>query len=248
MNLKEKLMQEHTPDAIERRLSGKERPSYLRDAVLGGIDGVVTTFAVVCGAQGGGFSGNVVLILGFANLIADGFSMAVSNFQGTKIRREEVEEMRNSEMRQVKTYPDGERTEIRRIFERKGFKGDVLEKIVATIVSDKGQWVDTMMKEEIQVEQQFSDPRLAALSTFICFCAAGLFPLVPFMVPALKPQAVFAWSVLVTGCVFFLIGMIKGLLVHRRAFVSAAETLLTGSCAAFLAYLAGAFLKKIVTV
>jgi hypothetical protein len=66
-------------------------PGYLGDAVLGGLDGCVATFAVVVGAMGGGFSGLVVIVLGFVNLLADGFSMAVSNYQGTKSQIETVE-------------------------------------------------------------------------------------------------------------------------------------------------------------
>jgi hypothetical protein len=87
----ERLEPEHRPEAVRRRLAERRGQSYLGDAVLGGIDGCVTTFAVVAGAVGGGFPGLVVIVLGFANLLADGFSMAVSNYQGTKSQRERVE-------------------------------------------------------------------------------------------------------------------------------------------------------------
>jgi VIT family len=76
-------------------------PGYLGDAVLGGLDGCVATFAVVVGAMGGGFSGLVVIVLGFVNLLADGFSMAVSNYQGTKSQIETVEKARRSEERRI---------------------------------------------------------------------------------------------------------------------------------------------------
>lgn len=69
----------------------KSEQSYLRDWIYGGVDGVVTTFAVVAGVAGGRLSTFVVLILGFANLIADGFSMAVSNYLGTKSELERME-------------------------------------------------------------------------------------------------------------------------------------------------------------
>jgi vacuolar iron transporter family protein len=57
---------------------------YLSEFVYGGIDGAVTTFAVVAGASGAGFSVTVILVLGFANLIADGFSMGVGSYLSTK--------------------------------------------------------------------------------------------------------------------------------------------------------------------
>jgi hypothetical protein len=66
------LAAEHHPDAIRERLAEPEEHSYLGDAILGGIDGGVTTFAVVSGAMGGGFSELVIVVLGFANLLADG--------------------------------------------------------------------------------------------------------------------------------------------------------------------------------
>jgi hypothetical protein len=89
---REKLEAEHRPEAVRGRLLERRGQGYLGDAVLGGIDGWVTTFAVVAGAVGAGFSGLVVVVLGFANLLADGFKMTVSNYQGTKSQLERVEE------------------------------------------------------------------------------------------------------------------------------------------------------------
>jgi len=58
--------------------------NYLPDFVYGSIDGVITTFAIVAGVVGGGLSSGVVLVLGFANLLADGFSMAASDYLSAK--------------------------------------------------------------------------------------------------------------------------------------------------------------------
>ena len=60
------------------------RGRYIRDVVFGANDGIVTTFAVVAGVAGAHLAPNVVLILGFANLFADGFSMAAGNFLGER--------------------------------------------------------------------------------------------------------------------------------------------------------------------
>ena len=69
------LEHEHTSDAIRDRLARPKTASYLRDWVYGGIDGAVTTFAIVAGVVGANFSPLVILILGFANLLADGLSL-----------------------------------------------------------------------------------------------------------------------------------------------------------------------------
>src|SRR5256885_14766091 len=78
------LEHDHSPEAIRKRLADGPRHNYLRDWIYGGIDGSVTTFAVVTGVTGSGLSTLVILIMGFANLVADGFSMAASNYLGTK--------------------------------------------------------------------------------------------------------------------------------------------------------------------
>jgi hypothetical protein len=85
------LEEEHTPRAVSARLGRRPSPSYLHDFIYGGIDGVVTTFAVVAGVAGADLDETVVIILGGANLIADGFSMAISNYLGSGAERQERE-------------------------------------------------------------------------------------------------------------------------------------------------------------
>ena len=141
----ETLHRQHQPAAIEQRLSRPLQPRYVADAVLGAIDGCVTTFAVVAGAVGAGFSASVALIMGFANLLADGFSMAVSNYEAVKALHEFRETARATEEEHIARVPDGEREEIRQIFARMGFSGETLDRIVATICQDRQLWVETML-------------------------------------------------------------------------------------------------------
>src|SRR5688500_11963283 len=119
MNRLEQLKWDHQPEAIRLRMAAKPQHGYLGDAVFGGMDGGVTTFAVVAGAMGAELGNATVVILGFANLIADGFSMAVSNYLGTKSEREQVEQARQAEHMHIVHVPEGEREEIRHLFERK---------------------------------------------------------------------------------------------------------------------------------
>ena len=142
------LHADHEPAAIAARLRARRPSDYLADAVLGSIDGCVTTFAVVAGAVGGGLPGNVIIILGVANLVADGFSMGASNYLGVKSQTDAVERKRQMEHRHIEVVPEGEREEIRQIFARKGYQGDTLERIVEVITNDERRWVETMLAEE----------------------------------------------------------------------------------------------------
>jgi vacuolar iron transporter family protein len=234
---------EHLPQAIARRLAAHRRHGYVGDAVLGAVDGCVTTFAVVAGAVGGGFSEIVVIVLGFANLLADGFSMAVSNYLGTKSEREAVEKARHRECRHIEAIPAGEREEIRQIFARKGFSGELLERIVEVITGNSKLWVDTMLTEELGLQLDGPHPLRAALATFFSFVIVGLIPLATFLLPNLDPAHRFVASAIVTAAAFFAVGAIKGVVLERRLVRSGLETFLTGGGAAVLAYLAGIWLR-----
>jgi vacuolar iron transporter family protein len=238
------LAREHHPAAIRRRLDGTPQPQYLSDAVLGGIDGCITTFAIVAGAVGAGFSTVVALVLGFANLLADGFSMAISNYEAVQVKRDYVEDLRQQEHLHIDEVPEGEREEIRQIFQQKGFDGAVLERIVETITSNRDVWVDTMLTEEHGVERTTAHPLRAGLTTFAAFVVVGALPLLPLFLP-LTLQHQFLTSALIAGAVFFAIGMVKGLAYARQPVWSGLRTLLSGGGAATLAFLVGYGLHRL---
>ncbi len=233
---------EHHPEAIRARLSRKYRHNYLGDAVLGAIDGCVTTFAVVAGAVGAGFPNLVAAVLGVANLVADGFSMAVSNYQGTKSEQHLLERVRETEEAHIEQIPEGEREEIRQIFIAKGFAGTTLEKIVHGITSDRKLWVDTMIREEWGLQVEGADPLRAALATFVAFLLVGILPLVPFLATVISPDKSFVLSAAITAVAFFGVGFVKGRETDRAPVLSGIETLLTGGAAASLAYFVGSWL------
>ena len=137
----------HHPEAIRERLDTNRR-SYLPEAVLGAVDGCITTFAVVAAAIGGGLSGGVVIILGVASLLADGFSMAVSSYNAARSEIDELNRARQVENNHIDQIPEGEREEVRQIYAAKGLEGAVLEQVVEKITSDRKLWVDTMLIEE----------------------------------------------------------------------------------------------------
>jgi len=238
-----KLNQEHEVEAIRARLSTPPKPSYLKDWIYGGIDGTVTTFAVVAGVIGAELGTKVILILGLANLLADGFSMAAGNYSGVKAEIEDYERIKEIERRHIETVPEGEREELRQILAAKGLEGEVLEGAVRSISSDEECWIDIMLVEEYGLSKITGSPFTAAMSTFISFCLCGAIPLLSFLTGS--PNA-FQISIVLTGLVFFIIGSLKSVWSLNKWWYSGAETLLIGGIAASVAYYVGVLLKQIV--
>jgi vacuolar iron transporter family protein len=241
----EKLLDEHTHEAIKRRISDSPTGMYLRDFVYGAIDGCITTFAIISGVIGAALSTKVIIILGFVNLLADGFSMAVSNYLGTKADRELVEKARKIEEHHINVIPDGEKQEIREIFRQKGFEGELLEKIVDTVSDNKELWIDTMIQDEWGLSLSGSSPLKAAWVTFFAFCFAGLIPLLPFLFSSSSDLTSFYYSIGLTAVVFFGIGTLKSLFSVEHWLKSGLESLMIGGLAASVAYGVGVLLKGI---
>jgi VIT1/CCC1 family predicted Fe2+/Mn2+ transporter len=233
---------DHSPDAIRERLDSGPLHSYTRDWVYGGIDGSVTTFAVVAGVVGADLSPAVILVIGFANILADGFSMAASNFLGTRTEHEELRQIESIEYRHVERDPEGEREEVRQIFQRKGFEGDDLHRVVDLITADRKRWVRTMLTEEYGLPQEVRSPWKAAVATFSAFFLCGMIPVLPFVLKATNP---FMLSTILTGFVFFAIGSLKSMWSTISWWRSGLTTFLVGGIAAGLAYLVGVLLKTV---
>lgn len=242
---REALRAEHHPENIARRLQREPKSQRVSDLVLGGIDGCITTFAIVSGAFGAGFSTVVVLVLGFANLLADGFSMAVSNFEAVAAEREHFESARRTEERHIRLVPEGEREEVRQIFAAKGFSGDTLEEIVATITANRRLWIETMLTEEYGLSRTRFQPVASALATFAAFVVVGAVPLLPFLFAQLSMPARFVSSTVLAGLMFFVIGMLKSLVYARPLLRSGLKTFLLGGTAAALAFLTGYLLHNL---
>jgi vacuolar iron transporter family protein len=223
---------------------------HFEDFIYGSIDGAVTTFAIVAGVLGASLSANIILILGFANMFADGFSMAIANYQASKAQKEYVEMKRNREEWEIDNLEEQEKQEIRDIYAQKGFQDEFLEEIVRMITSRRKVWVDTMMREELGLIEDKKKPLDSALSTFIGFNLVGLIPLIPFLVffglGIHANSEAFYFSATATGIAFFIVGVIKGKIVQKPLLRSGLFTLFIGSIAASVAYLVGYALNLLI--
>jgi len=224
---------------------------HFDDFIYGSIDGAVTTFAIVAGVMGASLPSGIILILGFANLFADGFSMAAANYQASKARNEFIEMKRKQEEWEIDNLEEQERDEIRDIYREKGFKDELLEDVVRIITSRRKVWVDTMMKEELGLIEDEKNPMDSSVSTFVGFNLIGLIPLIPFMVfmaIGIELNSVaFAYSIVSVLAAFFLVGMIKGKIVKKSMMHSGVNTLIIGGIAAVVAYMVGYGLNFLVS-
>ncbi len=230
----------HSPAEVRERINGSQGPGMLRDTVYGAIDGAVTTFAIVSAVAGAGLAPGIILALGVANVLADGFSMAASNYSGTKAELDNMKRLRKVEERHIRDEREGELLELREILAQKGLTGEVLDGAVEAIAADKKKWVQMMLVDEYGLAPVDPHPMRAALATFGAFLAAGIVPLLPFIFGA---SAGFGVSIAMTGAVFFAIGTLKSRWSLAPWWKSGLETLLIGGVAAGIAFGVGSLFR-----
>jgi vacuolar iron transporter family protein len=240
----EKMRKAH--DETKSEPHKQEKGRYIKSLIYGGLDGIITTFAVVAGVAGASLSAGIVLILGFANLIADGLSMAIGDFLSTKAENEYNNAEYEREKWEVEHYPDGEKKELVEVYMDKGISEEDANTIVNIIAKDKKLWVDTMMVEELGIIQDDESPVKNALVTFFSFAIFGFIPLaihlLSFFIPTISSNPFIVASIL-TGATLFFLGALKSKITERHWFTSGAEMLIVGGIAAVAAYLVGLVLS-----
>jgi len=219
---------------------------YLREFVYGGVDGAVTTFAVVAGGFGAGLDSGIIIILGFANLLADGFSMSVGAYLSAKSERENYRKHQEIEYWEVDNLPEIERQEIEDIYKAKGFTGDLLQQVVDQITSNKDLWVAEMMKDELNMMEDTKSPFKVGLATLIAFILVGFIPLLVYLWDFFYPSDfnAFLWTTILTGIAFLMVGWLKSIVTQTSLLKSLAETVALGALAAIIAYYVGDLLEQ----
>jgi VIT1/CCC1 family predicted Fe2+/Mn2+ transporter len=229
--------------SMHRRWAG----NYIGDMVYGANDGIITTFAIVAGVAGAALSHTVVLILGFANIFADGLSMAIGNYLARKSEREYADSERSVEEWEVEHIPEEERKEIRDIFQKKGFEGEDLERAVEIITSDKKRWVETMLKDELGIYRgDEGNPVWHGATTFGAFVLAGALPLIPYILKLNPSDTNFHASIIMTGFALFIVGSLRSIVTRKNWLKSGLEMLGIGAIAAFAAYGVGFFIQNVI--
>lgn len=218
--------------------------TYIGDFVYGANDGIITTFAVVAGATGAALPPGIIVILGLANLVADGFSMAASSFLSHTSERDFWRAQRKREEWEVKEFPEIEKEEVREILQKWGVAKERIEPVMQDIIKDKDRWVDLMMREELDLKEVDSArPAKHGIVTFFAFVIAGFMPLLPYLFFGVPFSLQFPVAVAATLVSLFSVGAARALVTAKSFVKSGLEMLLVGGLAAMLAYTIGWMVK-----
>lgn len=223
---------------------------YLSEFVYGGIDGIVTTFAVVSAVAGAGYEAGVMLVLGFANLISDGISMGFSSYLAEKAEVDQYNKRRNAVVFGLEKSISKSKTIIKKHLRKYGFKGQNLEK-GAQLVAESKNNADFIMKEEHGLPDAPESPTITGLMTFIAFLIFGLVPLLPYLIDYafdLEWSNLFMISSISASIAFASIGLMKSKITDSPLISSIIESLMLGLIASGASYFIGRWLESIIGV
>lgn len=232
-------------NATEKHHTGHGQ--YLKSFVYGGLDGIVTTFAVVAGVAGANLSTGLVFILGVANLIADGISMALGDYLSTKAENEYIAAEHLRETWEVQNYPEGEKREMMELYKEKGIPEADAKIVVDALSKHQEPWVDIMLVEELGLIENHDSPTKNALVTFVSFVLFGSVPVLIYVIARFIPflaAHTFTTACVITAITLFTLGTLKVYFTRERWYRAGLEMLLLGGLAAIAAYIVGTLLGK----
>lgn len=221
-----------------------ESGKHIKAIVFGGLDGIITTFAVVAGVAGADLSSNFVLVLGFASLLADAVSMGFGEFISAQAETDYQEAELKRERWEMENYPEGEVNEMVEIYIEKGFSKEDAETIIKTMAKNTDFFVSHMLVQELGIMPPDDDdsPLKSGLITFCSFIVFGFIPLLAFLImnsTDAEFAAQFGTACALTAATLIALGVVKAKLSGMDPFRSALKVLFNGTLAAVSAYLIG---------
>ncbi len=202
----------------------------------------------MAGVEGANLSAGIILVLGFANLFADGFSMATGKYLSDKAEKEQYEKIRTMEKRHLRQYPEVEKAEIQEMLEGYGFKGKELKSALCVITSNEKSWLDFMMKHEFSIDGDVN-PLRGGLATFFSFLLIGFVPLAAYTFRPLlnlTDDQAFSVTTVATLLAMFSIGAVQSKFTVKSWLRSGVEVMFLGGIAASIAYIVGVLLRGLI--
>jgi VIT1/CCC1 family predicted Fe2+/Mn2+ transporter len=209
---------------------------WLRPAVFGMTDGLVSNTALIAGVAGGGASSHVIVLTGLAGLAAGAFSMATGEYTSvasqTELTRAEIE-IEKSEIARV---PQAEEAELAGIYRSRGVDDATAREVARQLSADPDQVWRVHAREELGVDpDDLPSAWVAAGSSFVAFSIGAQVPLMPYLFGATS-----LWlSVVLAGIALFVAGAVVSRFTNRSAVYSGTRQLVLGAFAAGITYLIG---------
>jgi vacuolar iron transporter family protein len=232
------------------QLHGNFDSKLLKAAVYGANDGIITTFAVVAGVAGAGLSPSIVLILGFANLLADGISMGIGDYLGERSESRFKKYQYAIEQWEVKNIPDEEEKELVEFFEKRKVNETDSKKLKDIIRKYPKLWSELGFFDEMgsSPEEEKGLWKSGAV-TLVAFILAGALPLMPYVFEAANifqlGEKQFVASIAATAATLFIIGSSRTFVTKGKWWMNGLEMLGIGAIAALAAFLTGSFVDKL---
>jgi VIT1/CCC1 family predicted Fe2+/Mn2+ transporter len=169
---------EHAHDHHHSDVSG----GWLRAAVFGAMDGLVTNIALIAGVGGGGADRHVIILTGMAGLVAGAFSMALGEFASVGTQNEAVANEVALEREEIRRHPHAEQAELSEMYQEMGLSRSTAEAMAREVHADPELAVKVHVAQELGVDvDEQPSPWTAAISSFLCFAVGGIIPLIPFL-------------------------------------------------------------------
>ena len=225
----------HEPD-VERAGIGRS----LRDIILGGQDGLVNVLGLVLGVAAATAQLRIVIAAALAATFSESIAMGGVAYTSALAERDYYLAQLEKERREIEEVPEVEREEVREIFRDKGLHGEVLERVVGEITSDKQVWVDVMMRDELHLAPVSSKGVVRrALVTGFATLIGSLIPLIPFLFVPIFGIAVSTATILAVplcAAVLFGVGAYKALTLVGDWRMSGLQMLVIGMVSAAAGY------------
>ncbi|MFG3286421.1 VIT1/CCC1 transporter family protein [Streptomyces sp. NPDC048111] len=228
------LHEAHRDNHTHRDVNG----GWLRPAVFGAMDGLVSNLALMTGVAGGEVSHRTIVITGLAGLAAGAFSMAAGEYTSVASQRELVEAELDIERRELRKHPADEERELAELYMSRGVEPELAREVARQLSQDPEQALEIHAREELGIDpSDLPSPTVAAVSSFASFALGALLPLLPYLLgaSALWPAVLLA-LVGLFGC-----GAVVAKVTARSWWFSGVRQLALGGAAAALTFGIGSF-------
>ncbi|MCW2636439.1 MAG: protein of unknown function transrane [Blastococcus sp.] len=209
---------------------------WLRAAVFGAMDGLVTNTALVAGLGGGRAAAGTIVLSGVASLVAGAISMALGEYTSVKTQNEQLDLEVSKERRELERNPAGELAELAAMLRARGVEEDLAHRVAVQLSSDPETALRLHVVAELGLDPDDKpSPRLAAVSSLLTFSVGAVIPLLPYLF-----GLSLLWISLVAGGLgLFAAGALSSRFTPRPWWYAGIRQLLFGAVAAGVTYLIG---------